>query len=80
MAANSSKQGAGDSDYKINDAVYFNYRSASDLEGRIVGVAKKGKTPASTTYEVMPWKKHIHPGEKVPIHRTGEHLRHRNTK
>lgn len=65
--------------FKVGDAVYFNYRSARDLEGRVVGVAKQGKTSATTTYEVMPFKKHIHPGEKVPIHRTGAHLRHRST-
>ncbi|MDD7812714.1 hypothetical protein PP713_09105 [Mycobacterium sp. CSUR Q5927] len=69
---------AGD-DFKVGDAVYFNYRSASDLEGRIVGVAKQAKTSAATSYEVMPFKKHIHPGEKVPIQRTGAHLRHRST-
>jgi hypothetical protein len=69
---------AGD-DFKVGDPVYFNYRSASNLEGRIVGVAKQAKTSATTSYEVMPFKKHIHPGVKVPIHRTGAHLRHRST-
>lgn len=78
MAASKGKQSAGgEPDFNVDDAVYFNYRSASDLEGRIVGVAKKGKSSATTTYEVMPFKKHIHPGEKVPIHRTGANLRHR---
>lgn len=77
MPTRNAKDG---SDFKVNDAVYFNYRSASHLEGRIVGVAKKGKDSATTTYEVMPFKKHIHPGEKVPIHRTGSHLQHRDTR
>lgn len=71
------QEGGGGRDFKVDDAVYFNYRSASNLEGRVVGVAKKGETSATTTFEVMPFKKHIHPGEKVPIHRTGAHLRHR---
>lgn len=77
MPAGNAKEDAGGPDFKVRDAVYFNYRSASNLEGRIVGIAKKGKTSATTTYEVMPFKKHIHPDEKVPIHRTGSHLRHR---
>ncbi|MCV7314717.1 hypothetical protein H7J77_04080 [Mycolicibacillus parakoreensis] len=78
MAASNARRDA-EPDFKVKDPVYFNYRSAHDLEGRIVGVAKKGTTSATTTYEVMPFKKHIHPGEKVPIHRTGAHLRHRAT-
>lgn len=60
MSAGNGNNAAGDgSDFKVRDAVYFNYRSAHGLEGRIVGVAKKSKTPATTTYEVMPLKKHI---------------------
>lgn len=67
-----------DSGFKVGDPVAFNYRSAKDVQGRIVSIVKKGTTTATTMFAIMPNKEFIHPGEKVPVHRTGAHLRHRS--
>ena len=58
-------------------AVSFNYRSAHNIPGTVVGVKKQGTKPATTLYEVQPAKKDVHPGEKVPVTRSGAHLHRR---
>lgn len=65
--------------FKVGDAVKFNYRSAHGVEGTIAGVVKRGRTDATTMYAVRPLQKYIHPGEQVPVHRSGASLSHRST-
>lgn len=59
------------------EPVSFNYRSAKDVHGTVTGVEHQGKTNATTMYDVQPTAKNVHPGEKVPVHRSGDKLRKR---
>lgn len=71
MVAHTHKQGPQP---KGKRGVRFNYRSAHGIHGEVTGVFKKGKTHASTEFDVMPDKQDRHPGEKLPIHRRGDKL------
>jgi hypothetical protein len=62
--------------FEIGDRVLFNYRSARDVQGTIVGIERSAKTVEKTMYQVQPDPEFIHPGERVPVHRSGAHLRH----
>lgn len=64
--------------FKVGDKVSFNYRSAHGVQGTIVGVEHRGTTDATTMFKIMPLAKYIHPGEQVPVHRSGASLRHRD--
>lgn len=71
-------KGKSGSGLSVGDPVSFNYRSAKDVKGTIVAVRHKGDTQATTLYAVQPEKQFVHPGEHVPVHRTGAHLRKRS--
>lgn len=65
--------------FKVGDKVSFNYRSAHGVQGSIVGVVQRGKTDSTTVFAVRPLQRYIHPGERVPVHRSGASLTHRSS-